>query len=494
MTKIIKLLIVCLALGLTSCNTWLDVEQEDSVMEKDLFESLDGFQMALNGVYLNMNSSSSYGGAMTMSVVDVLAQYYDCSNTDHNYNALQSFQYDSDRPVSQFSSIWQVAYQQISYLNAVIEHCDEDRDVLNDTYYGLIKGEALGLRALYHFDLLRLFGPLWSNKEAESIPYMKSSNRSIQPLISADSVIDCVLEDLADAADLLRDIDPVVTEGGRNESGGDAGNDFYYRVYRMNYFAVQALRARASLWAQDYTNAKNYAVETIQAATTDSLFRLYYSDYAATYTYDRVFEPEILFALYNSARGDACYDTYFTEDLGYTNILGMATGRAESMYSPTDYRLTRFWEGDQPVGSDEYKFDLFIKYEELSATGTTASEQWNRVRYMIPLFRLSELYLIAAECTGIHEQNVAEAVEQYLNPLRRARNEISLESSITISELRDYIKNEYICDFIGEGQTFFYFKRNELQTIPNGASGDDQAMALTNYVIPLPDSEMDQRE
>ena len=222
MTKIIKLLIVCLALGLTSCNTWLDVEQEDSVMEKDLFESLDGFQMALNGVYLNMNSSSSYGGAMTMSVVDVLAQYYDCSNTDHNYNALQSFQYDSDRPVSQFSSIWQVAYQQISYLNAVIEHCDEDRDVLNDTYYGLIKGEALGLRALYHFDLLRLFGPLWSNKEAESIPYMKSSNRSIQPLISADSVIDCVLEDLAEAADLLRDIDPVVTEGGRNESGGGA--------------------------------------------------------------------------------------------------------------------------------------------------------------------------------------------------------------------------------------------------------------------------------
>ena len=89
----------------------------------------------------------------------------------------------------------------------------------------------------------------------------------------------------------------------------------------------------------------------------------------------------------------------------------MAAGRAESMYSPTDYRLTRFWEGDQPVGSDEYKFDLFIKYEELSATGTTASEQWNRVRYMIPLFRLSELYLIAAECTGIHEQNVADGVE-----------------------------------------------------------------------------------
>ena len=58
MKRIIKLMIVCLTLGLASCNSWLDVEQEDSVMEKDLFESLDGFKMALNGVYLNMNSSS----------------------------------------------------------------------------------------------------------------------------------------------------------------------------------------------------------------------------------------------------------------------------------------------------------------------------------------------------------------------------------------------------------------------------------------------------
>ena len=77
MKKIVRLMTICLTLGLASCNSWLDVAQEDSVMEKDLFESLDGFKMALNGVYLNMNSSSSYGGAMTMEPVDVLAQYYD---------------------------------------------------------------------------------------------------------------------------------------------------------------------------------------------------------------------------------------------------------------------------------------------------------------------------------------------------------------------------------------------------------------------------------
>ena len=496
MKKIVRLMTICLTLGLASCNSWLDVAQEDSVMEKDLFESLDGFKMALNGVYLNMNSSSSYGGAMTMGAVDVLAQYYDCSNIDHIYNSLQNFRYEEERPKSQFNSIWSSAYQQIAYLNAVIEHCDEDRSVLDDTYYGLIKGEALGLRALYHFDMLRLFGPLWSNKEADAIPYMTSSDRSIQPLLPADTVVELVLADLSEAAALLRDIDPVISEGGRNESGGDAGNDFYYRVYRMNYFAVQALRARAALWKQDYAGAKNYAVETIQAATRDSLFRLYYSDYASTMSYDRIFEPEILFASYNSMRGDACYGTYFENDLGYTNILGMAAGRAENMYSPTDYRITRWWEGNQSVETDEHKFDLFVKYEELSLGGTTDTERWSRVRYMIPLFRLSELYLIAAECIGIHEQNVAEAVEQYLNPLRQSRNEISLSPNISATELRDYIENEYICDFVGEGQTFFYFKRNELSIIPNGAqiNGELPIEPTQYYVIPLPDSEMDQRE
>ena len=48
-------------------------------MEKDLFEEREGFLMALNGVYLNMNSSSNYGGNLSAGIIDVMAQYYNCT-------------------------------------------------------------------------------------------------------------------------------------------------------------------------------------------------------------------------------------------------------------------------------------------------------------------------------------------------------------------------------------------------------------------------------
>ena len=58
-------------------------------MEKDLFEEREGFLMALNGVYLNMNSSSNYGGNLSAGIIDVMAQYYNCTTSEHNYSGYQ---------------------------------------------------------------------------------------------------------------------------------------------------------------------------------------------------------------------------------------------------------------------------------------------------------------------------------------------------------------------------------------------------------------------
>lgn len=51
--------------------------------------------MALNGVYLNMNSSSNYGGNLSAGIIDVMAQYYNCTTSEHNYSGYQSYAYDS---------------------------------------------------------------------------------------------------------------------------------------------------------------------------------------------------------------------------------------------------------------------------------------------------------------------------------------------------------------------------------------------------------------
>ena len=76
MNRIKRIWILGLLLIGASCNSWLDVAPEDQIMEKDLFEEREGFLMALNGVYLNMNSSSNYGGNLSAGIIDVMAQYY----------------------------------------------------------------------------------------------------------------------------------------------------------------------------------------------------------------------------------------------------------------------------------------------------------------------------------------------------------------------------------------------------------------------------------
>ena len=66
---------------------------------------------------------------------------------------------------------------------------------------------------------------------------------------------------------------------------------------------------------------------------------------------------------------------------------------------------------------------------------------------MVPLIRVSELYLIAAECVGVRERQVGIALEKYLNPLRKARKCISLNTE-SPTDLNTAIRNEYIREFI----------------------------------------------
>lgn len=74
--KIVKLGLLSLAIcaTTTSCNDWLQVDTEDSIMEGLLFENDEGYMSALNGVYSKMNEL--YGSTLSMGMLDVMAQYY----------------------------------------------------------------------------------------------------------------------------------------------------------------------------------------------------------------------------------------------------------------------------------------------------------------------------------------------------------------------------------------------------------------------------------
>ena len=225
------------------------------------------------------------------------------------------------------------------------------------------------------------------------------------------------------------------------------------------------------------------------------LFPLCTATYADTASNDNMFATEVLFSLYNSIRTDNIYKTYFTSDLNVVNLLTLAggyqNGRIRTIFeSPDDLRF-KMWES---VTKEAKEFCCFKKYAEVQTTTDEAKAKAERFAYMVPLIRVSELYLIAAECVGVRERQVGIALEKYLNPLRKARKCISLNTE-SPTDLNTAIRNEYIREFIGEGQTFYYFKRNRLESIPDGSQpAETLTMQLRNYVVPLPDSETSQRE
>lgn len=476
-----------LSLFVLSCNKWVEVKPSDRLGEDQLFLNSAGFMKALNGVYVEMAHNDLYGENLSAGIIDVLAQYYYINSSTHVFEKYTTFTYTDADVKESFDKTWSKAYELIVNCNVILEKCgDEPSTVLPEPYYGVIKGEALALRAMLHLDMLRLFGPIYSeeNKAKEAIPYVKTSGFDVSPLLGSEQVMEQITTDLKTALTLL-DADPIRTEGVRNHSNSLGSNDLFYRQYRLNYYATKALLARAYLWEGDKVEALKYAEELlaeVQSPNKTIFPYVTFENATDVAKPDRVFSTEVMFSLYDINRVKM-YNNLFDVSLEVKRKLSFSGGdvddvRVKAIYDDgNDYRR-RIWH-DASTGTVTSTTNM--KYADVvDAPG----------RYMIPLIRLSEVLLIAAECHPDLAQGIA-----YFNELRTARNAVSLAPA-DYNALKSEIGKEFRREMLGEGQQFFFYKRNSYQSIPNSAIlsiTPEKTMVLNNYTVPLPDSETSQR-
>lgn len=500
--KTIALLVALSILSLTtvSCNAWLAVDLEDSILEDKLFETNEGYKSVLNGVYTDLNTY--YGSTLSMGTIDVMAKLYNIGST-HSYHPYFSYDFEDETFESASGSLWTGLYKLIANLNVLLEKSDEEKSTLFPNYYPYVKGEALALRAMLHFDLLRLYGPIYTeeSKSTITIPYQATTDKTIQPLLSAEEIVNKVIKDLTDASELLKD-DVIRTDGVLNSDSEDPNEtaDFRYRQFRLNYYAIQGLLARAYLWKGDqakaYATAKAMLTEVEEKKTFDWTPK---ADIQTSTNPDLIFSSEVIFSLYNLKRVNL-YNSLFKNTTSYSSALTFAGKTMEDGNKASkinwffdelnDLRRTEMWEvskieeNQESGATKEHEALFFNKYKDIQTTDTR--------RYMIPLLRISEIYLIAAEtCTSL-----AEGLG-YVNIIREHRNcvKISNNSVSSKEELQKYIDNEFYRETIGEGQIYFYYKRHAKNKVLGSTDSDfaysdwygaEVSMTLSDYVWPLP--------
>lgn len=460
------LILFSFLMTMLSCKKWIEVTPKTQIESSQFFKDRMGYVEALNGVYIKMVSPQLYGREMTFGSVDILGRIYPMATGlvgDVNVNDLYNAKYLNPAPYNTITSMWTNSYNAIANLNNLLENIDKsDKSIFQTNEYEKIKGEALGLRAFLHFDMLRLFTRSYRDAAGNStgIPYVTSYSPTITPKGTVKEVMEKIITDLKAAEILLK--------------ADEASSDILSRQERFNIYAVKATLARVYLWKMDETNALSKADELIAIRASRFPFVTLASASAADGSRNRVYTTEQLFALTSVRLRD-----------NYAGLLDTARNSAtwkmtasfvNEIYENvnTDYRrqfLIRDLTGD-PLIPDAVEGIWYGKLYQPSSS--------NRM----PLIKIPEIYYIAAECTATSDPLRATG---YLNAVRTARGLSALGSGLNTTRILDEIRKEYRKEMPLEGQLFYFYKRLNYTTVPGFAGNYPKE----NYVLPLPQQEID---
>ena len=169
------LTIILLTSSLASCKKVVDVKP-NYVLDGQELNSIQDFEFALTGAYSAFQSTSYYGATdgesnAFVTLPDMLSDNLNESDESlGNEQVFSRWAYAEDE--SQIENTWIAGYAIISKANIVENSIDrfaaEDQGAVNR-----IKAQALAIRALVHFDLLRYFADDYDrNSTSPGIPYL----------------------------------------------------------------------------------------------------------------------------------------------------------------------------------------------------------------------------------------------------------------------------------------------------------------------------------
>lgn len=477
----IYILLASAFIAFTGCAKFLDVNPKGEVFDQDMFSSSEKFADALYGAYNEIASDKNLYAGDIFWVAEIMSGNVS-SITDNVYGNIALGNWDNNGPVKFRQDLWANAYTAINHINNIVKYA-YDPNSAGIENIDIYAGEALALRALVHFELLRLFGaPDWAGDEYKktAIPYVKNYSFAINPVSSWEQVYEYIIADLKEAEKMLAK-DQAYVPAVRDNVPGDF---LSCRIIHLNLYAVQALLARVYWTKGDLANAALYAEKVISSG------KFSFRPQSAFVQPDNgtLDLNETIFGLYTSSSSDSDgFQGYNKGKYGFgtASISFKLADDWKSIYeggssTGTDYRLNA-WFDDSEKRLKKLINPVFYQGQNAKYSGKSILGA--------NILRLPELYFIMAE--NYLKSEPVKAV-QYFNSVITSRGLDALPEAPG-SLTYDMLYLERRKEFYGEGFTWHEMKRKGMD-IPTGTGSFLDGSNPSNYIVPIPVDEWDGRK
>jgi len=469
MIKYISLFVTAL-LAVACTESFLEREPKSQLNVDGALKSYQDATVAITGAYDGMQSTAYYGRNFVVTG-DVTSDNVMVSSTNSGRFLLE-YSYSSIPSSANPEDFWTIGYDIINRVNMIITNIDAIQDATEEQKNQVL-GEAFGIRALVHFDLVRYFAQpynLSDNSIADGadgvgghlgVPYRSISEISEPARESVSLNYEHIIADLRKSAELI------------NTEPTDP--------FTFSSAAANALLARAYLYTENWDSAFYFSNKVI----TEYAYSLvsnsnYIAMWASDFTAENIFSIKMASDDYNQT--DAL--GYIFLEAGYGDLV--ATQDILDLYADADVRGTgKDGNITSTAGTMFYSVNgqLFInKFPGRSSTAGLDNT---------PVIRLAEMYLIRAEA-NYHNSNYV-ATQSDITTIRQRANPSATPVIASGSALLDEVLLERRLELAYEGHRYFDLIRNKKSIVRNDHSLIDGTTAYPNlkFCFPIPQVEMD---
>jgi len=441
--KNIIILSAFVAIFATACEDFLDIPPEDPTLEEALQNENDLFYLQ-NSTYTVLGSGSFLGGRIQV-VNELLSENLEGGSLDGDWAAIY------DRSTSIFENIknamYEEAYRSVYRANTVLEHLD-----LATTRKDNIEGQARFVRAVAHFELVRVFAQpygYFADNSHPGIPIKTEAVPSAAQRATVKQVYDFIIDELKTA-----------------EAKLPSENDGY-----PTKWSAKAYLAKVYFQMNDFTNAFAYANDVIENGTVK--FNTDTTEY--TQRYAKEGSTEAVFSIISKSLNVAGEVTYINRGGDFGNF------RCDGDNDP--YMKLSKKMSDLGLGnSKDRRAALYIEKGANYGIG-----KFNSDNLSVSLVTITELKLIRAESAGELNTNLDIATSDLQDIMTRAYRSGAIAPTVAAYIIAEARLQRQL-EFVGEGFSGQDLKRR-------GAKGEniivrDAPWNCPGAVIQFPSSEI----